>query len=50
MKDALRQAGRYLWANKLWWMIPLIIMLLLVAILIIIAASSPVSPFIYALF
>jgi type IV secretory pathway component VirB8 len=46
----IRELWDFLWERKLWWLIPLIVMLLLVAILIIIAASTPVSPFIYALF
>ncbi len=36
--------------NKKWWLTPIIIVLLLVAVLVIFSASSPVAPFIYALF
>jgi hypothetical protein len=46
----LQELWDFIWERRLWWLIPLIVMLLLVAILIIIAASTPVSPFIYALF
>ncbi len=42
---------RFLWARKLWWMIPMIGALLIVGIIIIIGAvAGPASPFIYSLF
>ncbi len=42
---------RFLWARKLWWMIPMVAALLLVGVIIILGAVSPVlSPFIYSLF
>jgi hypothetical protein len=40
----------FLWAAKLWWMIPMVTMLLLVGGLIIFAQSSAIAPFIYTLF
>ncbi len=41
---------RFLWARKLWWMIPMIIALLLVGVLIILGAVAPgLAPFIYSL-
>ncbi len=42
---------RFLWARKLWWMIPMIAALLIVGVLIIIGAVAPgAAPFIYSLF
>ncbi len=41
----------FLWANKLWWMIPIAIILgLLILILTFAAQSSSAAPFIYTLF
>jgi hypothetical protein len=39
----------FLWAQKLWWMIPLVIMLLLLAALIAFASATSLGPFIYPL-
>jgi len=36
--------------NKRWWLIPIIIMLVIIGILIMLGQSSPLSPFVYALF
>jgi len=36
--------------RKKWWLLPIFIMLVLVGILIVVGQSSPLSPFIYALF
>lgn len=36
--------------RKKWWLLPIVIILVLVGILIVIGQSSPLSPFIYALF
>lgn len=40
----------FLWAQKLWWMIPMILVLVLFGFLIIFAQTSPLAPFIYTLF
>lgn len=40
----------FLWAVKLWWLIPMVGSLLLLGVLIILAQSSAIAPFIYALF
>ncbi len=40
----------FLWAAKLWWMIPMVTLLLLLGALIIFAQSSAIAPFIYTLF
>ena len=41
---------RFLWENKLWWIIPFVVVLVAFGILVVFAQASPVSPFIYALF
>lgn len=40
----------FLWARKLWWMIPMVSVLVLLGVLIVVAGSTPVGPFIYTLF
>jgi hypothetical protein len=40
----------FLWAAKLWWMIPMVFLLLLFGGLILVAQNSAVAPFIYTLF
>ena len=41
---------RFLWARKMWWMIPMIIALLVFAVILVLGASGVLSPFIYSLF
>lgn len=48
--QTLRRFASYLWANKLWWMIPLGLVLLSFAVILLIAASGPSTPFVYSLF
>ncbi len=36
----------FLWAQKLWWMIPLVVMLLLLAALVAFASATSLGPFI----
>ncbi|MFQ5612375.1 MAG: DUF5989 family protein [Anaerolineae bacterium] len=40
----------FLWARKLWWLIPMVSVLLLFGLLLIFANASGVAPFIYTLF
>lgn len=40
---------RFLWARKLWWLIPMIVALLAFGLLIILGSSGVLSPFIYSL-
>jgi len=40
----------FLWANKRWWMVPMLVVLLLFGALVILAQSSAIAPFIYTLF
>ena len=41
---------QFLWARKLWWLIPMVSVLLLVGLLLIFASASGLAPFIYTLF
>ena len=41
---------RFLWARKLWWLIPMVSMLLILGLLLIFGSASGVAPFIYTLF
>ena len=60
MPKGLQAAGRrvsimrellgFLWARKLWWLIPMVSALLLLGGILIFAQSSAVGPFIYTLF
>jgi hypothetical protein len=40
----------FFWANKRWWILPMMFMLLLVGAMIVLAQSSAIAPFIYTLF
>lgn len=48
--NTIKELLAFLWENRLWWIIPFVIVLLLVGILIVFAQTSPVAPFMYALF
>ena len=56
MKNLLRKFSivgelfGFLWAAKLWWMIPMVFVLLVLGGVIILAQSSAIAPFIYTLF
>ena len=39
-----------LWQRKAWWLFPMVVVFLLLGVLLVATASSPLSPFIYALF
>lgn len=41
---------QFLWARKLWWLIPMLLALAIFAILIIFASATGAAPFIYTLF
>ncbi len=45
----LSQLGRFMWRNKLWWMVPVVLVLVLVIVLVVLA-ETPLAPFIYTLF
>ena len=41
---------QFLWARKLWWLIPMVLVLLVFGGLMVTAQSSALGPFIYTLF
>jgi hypothetical protein len=45
----IRELFAFMWARKLFWMIPMVFMLVLIAVLMIFAAATPAAPFIYSL-
>lgn len=46
----VRELFSFLWANKLWWMTPIVVVFILLGVLIWLLQSSAVVPFIYTLF
>jgi hypothetical protein len=40
----------FLWARKLWWLIPMMVILLAFALLLVFGTTSGIAPFIYTLF
>lgn len=48
--STMKQLFSLLWEKKAWWLIPMVSVFLLLGVLIVATASSPLSPFIYALF
>lgn len=41
---------RYLWDQKLWWLVPMVVVLVLVGALLLFAQGSAIAPFVYTLF
>lgn len=50
IKSFTKDFWRFLWARKLWWMVPMITVFLFFGALVMMAQSSSVAPFIYVLF
>ena len=48
--EIVHELWRFLWARKLWWMVPMVTVLVLFGALIFVAQNSAVAPFIYVLF
>jgi len=46
----VQELVRFLWQQRLWWMIPMVTVLLLCGMLMLLAQNSVVAPFIYTLF
>lgn len=40
----------FLWAQKLWWIIPMVVVLMLFAAILIFAQGTGLAPFVYTLF
>jgi hypothetical protein len=50
MLGTINELFQFLWARKLWWLIPAVLVLLIFAALIMLATTSGIGPFIYTLF
>jgi len=46
----VRDLGRFLWKERLWWMVPMVLVLVLFGVLLYVAQSTAVTPFVYTLF
>ncbi len=46
----LGELFRFIWAQKLYWMIPLLVILILVIAISLLGQATAVGPFIYTLF
>lgn len=46
----IRELFQFLWARRLWWLIPFVAVLILTGVLLIIGQVTGVAPFIYTLF
>jgi hypothetical protein len=46
----LSEFFEFIRVRKSWWLAPLIVILVLLGVLLVFAQSSPLAPFIYALF
>ena len=40
----------FLWARKLWWLIPFVATLLVAGVLVLVGQATGIAPFIYTLF
>lgn len=40
----------FLWEQRLWWMIPFVVVLVVLGIAIVTSQTSPIAPFMYAIF
>lgn len=46
----LKELMRFLWKERLWWLIPFVLTLIIVALLLVFAQTSPIAPFLYTAF
>ncbi|OGX38572.1 MAG: hypothetical protein A3C53_04305 [Omnitrophica WOR_2 bacterium RIFCSPHIGHO2_02_FULL_68_15] len=46
----IRQLCRFLWVQRLWWLIPFVGILLVVGLLLLVAQQTVLAPFLYTLF
>ena len=40
----------FLWARKLWWLVPMVAVLIIFGVLLVLTQGSALAPFIYTLF
>lgn len=50
MAATLGELFRFLWQQKLWWLMPMLVVLLVFAALIVLGSTAGIGPFIYTLF
>ncbi len=48
--STLKELFVFMWANKIWWMAPVVVVLLIFSGLMFLAQSSALAPFVYTLF
>ena len=48
--STIAELFQFLWARRLWWLIPFVAVLILTAVLLIVGQVTGVAPFIYTLF
>lgn len=48
--SALGGLFKYLWANKMWWLIPMVAILAVGGIILLVAHTTPLGVFIYTIF
>lgn len=46
----LRELFQFLWAERMWWMIPFVATLIIIGLLLVFAQTSPIAPFLYTVF
>lgn len=46
----LKSLFRFLWRERMWWMIPLVVILGFLGLLLFVGLQTPIGPFIYTLF
>jgi len=46
----IKELLQFLWKEKKWWLVPPIVIFIIVGFLLALSTTSPISPFIYALF
>lgn len=48
--STVRELVRFLWREKLWWLVPMVVVLVAVGALLVFAQGSALAPFVYTLF
>ncbi len=48
--STIRELFKFLWARKLWWLMPFVVTLLIITVLLLVGEVTGVAPFIYTLF
>jgi hypothetical protein len=41
---------QFLWARRLWWLIPFVVTLLVAGLLVLVGQATGIAPFVYTLF